>query len=152
MHLYTYVVNLHNIGDIHGQYYDLLRLFECGGDVPNSGYLFLGDYVDRGRQSLETICYLLCLKIKYPNHIYLLRGNHETSAVSRQYGFYDECKRRLSVKSWKIFCDVFNNMPIAALVNEKILCMHGGLAYEMKRIDQIKEILRPTDIPDEGNK
>jgi serine/threonine-protein phosphatase PP1 catalytic subunit len=119
--------------------------------LPDSRYLFLGDYVDRGRQSLETILYLFCLKIKYPSHIYLLRGNHETSSVSRQYGFYDECKRRLSVKSWKVFCDVFNHMPISALINDKILCMHGGLAYEMNKIDQVKEIIRPTDIPDEGN-
>ncbi len=137
-------------GDIHGQYYDLLRLFECGGYPPESRYLFLGDYVDRGRQSLETILLLFCLKIKYPQHIFLLRGNHETSSVSRVYGFYDECKNRLSLKAWKRFCDVFNVMPVSALINDKILCMHGGLAYDLKNVHDINNIQRPTEVPDSG--
>lgn len=138
------------VGDVHGQYQDLLRLFERGGYPPHANYLFLGDYVDRGKQSLETICLLLAYKIRYPDKIFLLRGNHEDAKINRIYGFYDECKRRFNVRLWKIFSECFNCLPVAAVVDEKILCMHGGLSPELKQLEQIKEIPRPTDIPDNG--
>eukprot|EP00750_Incisomonas_marina_P015355 INCI18186.1.p1 GENE.INCI18186.1~~INCI18186.1.p1 ORF type:complete len:331 (+),score=55.35 INCI18186.1:230-1222(+) len=137
-------------GDIHGQYYDLLRLFEYGGFPPESNYLFLGDYVDRGRQSLETICLLLAYKIKYPQNFFLLRGNHESSSINRIYGFYDECKRRHTVTLWRTFTQCFDCMPIAAIVDEKIFCMHGGLSPELDHMDQIRRLMRPRDVPETG--
>ncbi|KAG6518640.1 hypothetical protein ZIOFF_022120 [Zingiber officinale] len=139
-----------DLSDIHGQYSDLLRLFEYGGLPPSANYLFLGDYVDRGKQSLETICLLLAYKIKYPENFFLLRGNHECASINRIYGFYDECKRRFSVRLWKVFSDCFNCLPVAALIDDKILCMHGGLSPDLTRLDQIKSIHRPCDVPESG--
>jgi serine/threonine-protein phosphatase PP1 catalytic subunit len=137
-------------GDIHGQYSDLLRIFELAMYPPTSRYLFLGDYVDRGKYSIETICLLFALKIRYPDHVYMLRGNHEDASLNRVYGFYDECKRKYSVKLWKTFVDVFNWLPIAALVDNKILCMHGGLSPELTNVNQIDSIERPQKIPEAG--
>ncbi len=138
------------VGDVHGQYYDLLRLFEYGKFPPESNYLFLGDYVDRGKQSLETICLLLAYKVKYPENFFLLRGNHECASINRIYGFYDECKRRFSIKLWKVFTDCFNCLPVSAIIDEKIFCMHGGLSPELSSMEQIKRIIRPIDVPDQG--
>lgn len=137
-------------GDVHGQFTDLLRLFEYGGFPPESNYLFLGDYVDRGKQCLETICLLLSYKIQYPENFFILRGNHEAAGINRIYGFYDECKRRYSIKLWKIFSDTFNCLPVAALIDEKILCMHGGLSPEITSLQQIADLVRPCDVPDVG--
>lgn len=137
-------------GDIHGQYYDLLRLFEYGGYPPESNYLFLGDYVDRGKQSLECICLLLAYKIKFPENFFLTRGNHECASINRIYGFYDECKKRYSIKLWKIFTECFNCLPVAALLDDKILCMHGGLGKELEKVEQIKLLVRPSDVPEQG--
>lgn len=138
------------VGDVHGQYSDLIRLFEMCGFPPAANYLFLGDYVDRGKQSLETILLLLCYKIKYPENFFLLRGNHECANVTRVYGFYDECKRRCNIKTWKTFIDVFNCLPIAAIVASKIFCVHGGLSPSLHTMEDIKRIQRPTDVPDYG--
>ncbi|CAL5005897.1 unnamed protein product [Urochloa decumbens] len=137
-------------GDIHGQFSDLLRLFEYGGLPPSSNYLFLGDYVDRGKQSIETICLLLAYKIRHPDNFFLLRGNHECASINRIYGFYDECKRRFSVRLWKLFTDCFNCLPVAAVIDDKILCMHGGLSPDLDSLSRIREIQRPVDVPDQG--
>jgi len=138
------------VGDIHGQYTDLIRMFEMCGFPPSSNYLFLGDYVDRGKQSLETILLLMCYKLKYPENFFLLRGNHECANVTRVYGFYDECKRRCNIKIWKGFIDTFNTLPIAAIVAGKIFCVHGGLSPSLSHMDDIRNIARPTDVPDYG--
>ncbi|CAK9781273.1 unnamed protein product [Cutaneotrichosporon oleaginosum] len=138
------------VGDVHGQYADLIRMFEMCGFPPQANYLFLGDYVDRGKQSLETILLLLCYKIKYPENFFLLRGNHECANVTRVYGFYDECKRRTNIKTWKTFIDVFNALPIASIVASKIFCVHGGLSPSLQSMDDIRRIQRPTDVPDYG--
>lgn len=137
-------------GDTHGQFSDLLRMFEIGGFPPQSNYIFLGDYVDRAKQSIEVITLVLCFKIKYPESFFLLRGNHECASLNRIYGFYDECKRRYTVKLWRIYADCFNCMPVAAVVEDKILCMHGGLSPDLDHLSQIFDIVRPTDVPDEG--
>ena len=141
---------LYICGDIHGQYYDLLRVFDILNYPPKSTFLFLGDYVDRGKQSLECLLLLLCLKIKYPTKIFLLRGNHESEALNKIYGFYDECKRRISIKCFKKITNLFNMLPITALINENILCMHGGLSKDLTDLEQLNKIVRPTEIPDDG--
>ncbi|KAK7003476.1 serine/threonine-protein phosphatase alpha-3 isoform-like isoform X1 [Biomphalaria glabrata] len=137
-------------GDIHGQYYDLLQLFYIGGFPPETNYLFLGDYVDRGRNSLEVICLLFAYKVKYAENFFLLRGNHESASVNQYYGFLQECKRRLSLSLFKKFNEVFNCLPLAAVVEEKIFCCHGGLSPELRTLSQIRKIHRPLDVPDEG--
>jgi len=138
------------LGDIRGQYYDLLRLFEYGGFPPETNYLFLGNYVYSGNQSLETICLLLAYKIKYPENFFLLRGKHECARMNRKSGFYDECKRRYNVQMWKTLTDCFNCFPVAAIINEKIFCCNGGLSPELQSMEQIRRIMRPTDIPQTG--
>lgn len=137
-------------GDIHGQYHDLLRMFQYGGFPPDANYLFLGDYVDRGRQSIETICLLLAFKLKYPENFFLLRGNHECSTINRIYGFYEECKKRYSIKLWKTFTECFNCLPVAAMIDDKIFCMHGGLSPDLNKVEDIQKIFRPVEIPDNG--
>lgn len=144
---------VHIFGDIHGQFLDLLRHFDQLGypkDDENQNYIFLGDYVDRGQHSLETIALLLCYKIKYPKRFFLLRGNHECASINRIYGFYDECKRRFNIKLWKTFTDCFNCLPIAGIIDSTIFCVHGGLSPNFTDLKQIENFVRPMEIPDQG--
>ncbi|KAM3724898.1 Serine/threonine-protein phosphatase PP1-gamma [Dirofilaria immitis] len=134
-------------GDIHGQYVDLLRIFQQCGRPPHERYLFMGDYVDRGPNSLEVICLLLLLKIRFPTKIFLLRGNHECSFVNQTYGFRDELNDRFNDDNalWNKFQDLFNWLPFAAYVSKRILCMHGGLSPKMTNLDILRNLKRPTD-------
>ena len=139
-------------GDIHGQYIDLLRLFQLDQPPPQRNFLFLGDYVDRGSHSIETICLLLAYNCLYPVNFFLLRGNHECQDINRGYGFYDECIRKFPAQKygprggeelWKRFNRCFSYMPISALIDGSILCMHGGLSPRLTQVDQIDTIQRP---------
>lgn len=138
------------VGDVHGQFFDLLRLFELGGAPTDSNYLFLGDYVDRGKNSIECVVLLFLYKAKYEENFFLLRGNHECQNINRIYGFMEECKRRYSVKLWKSFGDAFQYMPVCAVIDERILCMHGGLSPELSNLEQVRDLERPCDVPDSG--
>uniref|UniRef100_A0A914QN63 Serine/threonine-protein phosphatase n=1 Tax=Panagrolaimus davidi TaxID=227884 RepID=A0A914QN63_9BILA len=136
-------------GDLHGQYSDLIRWFHMNGWPPTTRCIFMGDYVDRGRHSLEVITLLLCLKAVMPHDVYLNRGNHEDANISRNYSFYAEVINRLPANSklnQKVFdklSECFAWMPLATRLNNKILCLHGGLSPKIESWDSISEIKRP---------
>ncbi|CAL8095458.1 unnamed protein product [Calicophoron daubneyi] len=115
------------VGDIYGQYGDLITIFEHFGYPPNQRYLFLGNYCDRGRQSVELICLLFSFKLKFPEHIFMLRGNHECEFVTCHYGFLRECTQRYSQKLWRAVMNAFNCLPAAAIIEDCIFCVHSGM-------------------------
>lgn len=160
---------VHIVGDIHGQFYDLISIFKAGGVPIKERYIFLGDYIDRGENSLEVIILLLILKCTYPNHIILLRGNHESRYMAKTYGFSKEVDQKLNPEiSQKVnskgsekvdsksseyiqfFCETFDKMPLCAIVDKTIFCVHGGISKYMNSIKDINEIQRFGDIPDNG--
>ncbi|KAJ1999866.1 putative serine/threonine protein phosphatase, partial [Coemansia thaxteri] len=140
------------IGDVHGQFYDLLEIFSIGGRCPDTNYLFLGDYVDRGHHSVETISLLACLKLRYPQRIHLLRGNHESRNITKTYGFYAECihKYKGSAQTWHEFTEVFDYLALAVTIDDSIFCVHGGLSPSIQHVDQLRVVDRFEEIPHEG--
>ncbi|XP_003747162.1 serine/threonine-protein phosphatase PP1-like [Galendromus occidentalis] len=137
-------------GDVHGQFNDLLKLLNGTGIPPESRYLFLGDYVDRGAHSIEVVLLLFAFKIKYPGDVFLLRGNHEVQPVNRRYGFFHEVTARYNVETYRRFGTVFSYMPVAAIVGGKIFCVHGGISPDLHSLDQIRNIPRPALVPKQG--
>jgi len=136
------------VGDIHGQLFDLLQIFKLGGDPSRTNYIFLGDYVDRGYHSVETFSLLLCYKIKYPDQLTLVRGNHESRYTTHYFGLYDEVQYKYGdSKVWKMFVEVFDTLPISAIIDGTMLCVHGGLSPAIKTIDQIETIDRKQEVP-----
>jgi len=138
-------------GDIHGQFYDLMELFRIGGKCPDTNYLFMGDYVDRGFYSVETVSLLVALKVRYKDRVTILRGNHESRQITQVYGFYDECLRKYGTPNvWKYFTDLFDHLPLTALIENKIFCLHGGLSPSIESLDQIRHLDRFQEVPHEG--
>ena len=138
-------------GDVHGQFMDLMELFRIGGKSPDTNYLFMGDYVDRGYYSVETVSLLMSLKVRHPTRLTILRGNHETRQITQVYGFYDECLRKYgSANIWRAFTDLFDYLPMTALVENTIFCLHGGLSPSIDTLDHIRTLDRIQEVPHEG--
>lgn len=136
------------VGDIHGQFYDMRAMIEKNGSLSTTNYLFLGDLVDRGRFSIEVFALLLCYKIMYPNSIHIIRGNHEIQYISVMYGFYNECVQRYgSGEAWNVAMSACDRMPIAAIIDGRFFCVHGGLSQLIPTVD----VLHRTDVDPESN-
>lgn len=138
-------------GDVHGQFYDVLELFHVGGPSPDTNYLFLGDFVDRGYYSVETFLLLLTMKVRWPDKVTLIRGNHESRQITQVYGFYDECLRKYgNANVWRYCTDIFDYLSLAALIDGRVFCVHGGLSPSLTTLDQIRSIDRKQEVPHDG--
>ena len=138
-------------GDVHGQFHDLIELFRIGGRCPDTNYLFMGDYVDRGYYSVETVTLLVSLKVRYNDRIFITRGNHESRQITQVYGFYDECLKKYgNTNVWRYCADVFDCLCLSAVVDNSVLCVHGGLSPSLDTLDQIQDLQRVQEPPHEG--
>ena len=138
------------VGDIHGQYYDLVHLIEKSGDPQKINYVFLGDYVDRGIYSMETLTLLFAMKVAHPQNVFLLRGNHESRNMTEFFTFREEVLDKFDTEMYDQILLTFNTMPLVAILNEEYLCMHGGVSPNMKTLDEINEVDRFQEIPLQG--
>lgn len=151
-------------GNLHGQYTDLMRFFDvwkfpgeesAGGDVNANDYIFLGNYVDRGSYSLEVICLLMALKVKYPDQVHLLRGAHEDRLINYEAGLADECRMRLGEdvddknSVYNKLNEFFEYLPFAASIKNKIFCVHGGIGSRINKLSDIENLKRPIELPAE---
>mmetsp|Transcript_84536 Transcript_84536/g.146691 ORF Transcript_84536/g.146691 Transcript_84536/m.146691 type:complete len:550 (-) Transcript_84536:264-1913(-) len=138
------------VGDIHGQYFDLVKLFEVGGQPGDTQYIFLGDYVDRGSFSIEVVAYMYAIKIKYPKRVRMLRGNHECRQMTSFFNFREECEYKYDISVYNAIMDSFDTLPLAATINGKFLCVHGGLSPELPNLKAINGVNRFQEPPREG--
>lgn len=139
-------------GDIHGQFFDLLELLDTGGPLPDVQYLFMGDFVDRGFNSVETFLLLVSLKVRWPDRVTLIRGNHESRQITQVYGFYDECMRKYgNANVWRYCTEVFDFLALGAIIDSSAFCVHGGLSPSIHALDQIRAIDRKMEVPHDGS-
>ena len=158
--IFKYEPNVLNIdtpinifGDIHGQFSDMIHFMEMTGLPPVQNFLFMGDYVDRGNNSIEVCALLFAMKIMFPNNIHILRGNHECPEVNSMYGFLNECEERFGNEGKMVFNkinEVLCMIPLCAIISKKIFCVHGGISPHLKKIEDIKKLNRFSTIPDGG--
>ncbi|CAK0823550.1 unnamed protein product, partial [Prorocentrum cordatum] len=138
------------VGDIHGQYYDLVKLLEVGGPPGDNQYIFLGDYVDRGSFSVEVVITMFSMKIRYPKRVWMLRGNHECRQMTSFFNFREECEYKYDISVYNAIMDSFDNLPLAATINSKFLAVHGGLSPDLPNVKAINKVNRFQEPPKEG--
>lgn len=138
------------VGDIHGQFYDLLKIIDIGGDPATNKYIFMGDYIDRGYFSLEVLLILISFKINFPKNIVLLRGNHECRQLAETFNFYEEIMHKYDKDIFEAFIQCFQCLPLACILNKKFLIIHGGISPELNSIQQIRNLNRFCEPPKNG--
>eukprot|EP01055_Gregarina_sp_Pseudo9_P000255 Gregarina_sp_Pseudo_9__254@NODE_1161_length_1824_cov_196_748459_g1087_i0_p1_GENE_NODE_1161_length_1824_cov_196_748459_g1087_i0NODE_1161_length_1824_cov_196_748459_g1087_i0_p1_ORF_typecomplete_len326_score33_99Metallophos/PF00149_28/3_2e46Metallophos_2/PF12850_7/6_6e05STPPase_N/PF16891_5/0_0013Rdx/PF10262_9/0_31_NODE_1161_length_1824_cov_196_748459_g1087_i04861463 len=139
------------VGDIHGQFGDLKEMLAIAGKAPETNFLFLGDYVDRGYYSVESVTLVVALKVRWRERVTIIRGNHESRQVTQVYGFYDECLRKYGgANVWKYFTNLFDYLPLSALIENVIFCPHAGLSPSVETLDHVRQINRRQEVPHDG--